>query len=341
MSEGSGKTRPYFAYNLGLFSSKKQLMQWVRGLYNLSKVYSLSKEQSGCVATIGNFDGVHIGHRAILQRLAERARAFGLPSCVVLFEPQPREYFLPDNAPARLSRLRDKLTELDKLGIDLVLILAFNGRLSELSAEDFIQQVLVQGLSVKHLEVGDDFRFGAKRSGDFALLEQVGKQQGFAVEAAQTVQLLGERVSSSRVRSALFAGDFALAAQLLGRPFAMTGRVIEGQKLARTLGTPTANIQLGRRHAPLSGVFVVSIELNGKTLNGVANIGTRPTVAGDGRAHLEVYLLDFAENLYGQRLTVTFHHKLRDEQRFAGLDVLKAAIAADIAATRTYLLPKP
>jgi len=309
-------------------------MQWVRGLYNLSG-------QSGCVATIGNFDGVHIGHRAILSRLCERARAFGLPSAVVLFEPQPREYFSPDNAPARLSRLRDKLTELDKLDIDLVLILAFNRRLSQLSAEDFIQQVLVRGLAVKHLEVGDDFRFGAKRSGDFALLEQVGKQQGFAVEAAQTVLLKGERVSSSRVRNALAAGDFAQAEQLLGRPFAITGRVIEGQKLAATLGTPTANIQLGRRHAPLHGVYVVTVELNGKPIKGVANIGTRPTVEGDGRAHLEVHLLDFAANLYGKRLTVTFHHKLRDEQRFAGLDALKAAIAADIAATRPYLLPKP
>jgi len=309
-------------------------MQWVRGLYNLSEGLS------GCVATIGNFDGVHIGHRAILTRLVERARAFGLPSVVVLFEPQPREYFSPDNAPARLSRLRDKLIELDKLGIDLVLILAFNRRLSALSAEDFIQQVLVQGLSVKHLEVGDDFRFGAKRSGDFALLEQVGKQQGFAVEASQTVLFNGERVSSSRARSALAAGDFSLAESLLGRPFAISGKVIEGQKLAATLGTPTANIQLCRRHAPLHGVYVVSVEIDGKSLTGVANIGTRPTVEGDGRAHLEVHLLDFSANLYGKRLTVTFQHKLRDEQRFAGLDALKAAIAADIAATRIYLLQK-
>jgi len=309
-------------------------MQWVRGLYNLSG-------QAGCVATIGNFDGVHIGHRAILTRLTERARAFALPSAVVLFEPQPREYFSPQNAPARLSRLRDKLTELDKLGIDLVLILAFNRRLSQLSAQDFIQQVLVRGLAVKHLEVGDDFRFGAKRNGDFALLEQVSKQQGFAVEAAQTVLFEGERVSSSRVRNALAAGDFALAEPLLGRPFAITGRVIEGQKLAATLGTPTANIQLARRHAPLSGVFVVSIELDGQSIKGVANIGTRPTVAGDGRAHLEVHLLDFSAHLYGKRLTVTFHHKLRDEQRFAGLDALKAAIATDIAAARPYLLQKP
>ncbi|KXU38929.1 bifunctional riboflavin kinase/FMN adenylyltransferase [Ventosimonas gracilis] len=309
-------------------------MQWVRGLYNLSEGHS------GCVATIGNFDGVHIGHRAILSRLCERARDFALPSAVVLFEPQPREYFSPENAPARLSRLRDKLTEFAALNIDQVLILAFNRRLSQLSAEDFIQQVLARGLAVKHLEVGDDFRFGAKRRGDFALLEQIGKQQGFAVEAAQTVLFEGERVSSSRVRCALAAGDFAQAKALLGRPFAITGRVIEGQKLAATLGTPTANIQLCRRHAPLHGVFVVSVKLNGKNLKGVANIGTRPTVAGDGRAHLEVHLLDFSANLYGKRLAVTFHHKLRDEQRFACLDALKAAIAADIAAAHTYLLQK-
>jgi len=307
-------------------------MQWVRGLYNLSKT------PSGCVATIGNFDGVHIGHRAILSRLSERARAFALPSCAVLFEPQPREYFSPEQAPARLSRLRDKLTQMQAIGIDQVLILAFNRRLSELSADDFIQQVLVNGLGAAHLEVGDDFRFGAKRRGDFALLEQAGKRYGFAVEAAQTVLLEGERVSSSRVRSALAAGDFALAKALLGRPFSISGRVIEGQKLAATLGTPTANIQLCRRHAPLHGVYLVSVELDGKPLKGVANIGTRPTVTTDGRAHLEVHLLDFSANLYGKRLSVTFHHKLRDEQRFAGLEALKAAIAADIAAARALNL---
>lgn len=310
-------------------------MQLVRGLHNLQPL------ERGCVVTIGNFDGVHRGHQAILARLRERAAELSVPSCVVIFEPQPREFFGPDTAPARLARLRDKLALLAAEGVDIVLCLAFNRRLRELSAAEFVQRVLVDGLGVRHLEVGDDFRFGCDRAGDFAFLQQAGERQGFTVEEATTVELLGGRVSSTRVRQALANGDFALAEQLLGRPFRIAGRVMHGQKLGRQLAAPTANIQLKRRKVPLSGVYTVSCEINGVIQAGVANIGVRPSVAGDGSAHLEVHLLDFAGDLYGRRLLVAFHHKLRDEQRFASLEALKAAIAADIAAARDYWQSHP
>ncbi|WP_416426958.1 bifunctional riboflavin kinase/FAD synthetase [Pseudomonas sp. App30] len=307
-------------------------MQLVRGLHNLRP------QHRGCVATIGNFDGVHRGHQAILARLRERARELGVPSCVVIFEPQPREYFAPETAPARLARLRDKLALLAEEGVDRVLCLAFNQRLSKLSAAEFVDTILVDGLGVQHLEVGDDFRFGCDRLGDFDFLMQAGVVQGFTVEAAQTVELDGVRVSSTQVRKALAAADFSLAEQLLGRPYRIAGRVLHGQKLARQLGWPTANVQLKRRRVPFTGVYQVSAEIDGTLWPGVANIGVRPTVAGDGSAHLEVHLLDFAGDLYGRRLTVVFHHKLRDEQRFASLEALKSAIDADVAAARAYAL---
>ncbi|TWR69852.1 bifunctional riboflavin kinase/FAD synthetase [Pseudomonas grimontii] len=313
--------------------SKKRVMQLVRGLHNLRP------EHRGCVATIGNFDGVHRGHQAILARLRERAVELDVPSCVVIFEPQPREYFTPETAPARLARLRDKLQLLAEEGVDRVLCLAFNQRLQSLSAAEFVDRILVDGLGVQHLEVGDDFRFGCDRVGDFDFLQQAGIQQGFTVEAAQTVELDGLRVSSTQVRNALAAADFALAERLLGRPFRIAGRVLHGQKLARQLGTPTANVQLKRRRVPLTGVYLVSVDIDGQPWSGVANIGVRPTVAGDGKAHLEVHLLDFAGDLYDRRLTVVFHQKLREEQRFASLEALKTAINADVAAARALAAP--
>jgi riboflavin kinase/FMN adenylyltransferase len=315
--------------------SKKRVMQLVRGLHNLRP------QHRGCAATIGNFDGVHRGHQAILARLGERARALGVPSCVVIFEPQPREYFAPLSAPPRLSRLRDKLALLAEAGVDQVLCLAFNDSLSRLGAAEFVDTILVDGLGVRHLEVGDDFRFGCDRRGDFDFLLQAGSVRGFTVEAAQTVELAGVRVSSTQVRKALAAADFPLAEQLLGRPFDITGRVLHGQKLARQLGWPTANVQLKRRRAPLTGVYLASAEIDGETWPGVANIGVRPSVAGDGSAHLEVHLLDFAGDIYNRRLTVVFHQKLRDEQRFASLEALKAAIDADVAAARAHWHAQP
>ena len=240
----------------------------------------------------------------------------------------------------RLTRLREKLELLRGQGVDVVLCLAFNRRLRELSAAEFVRQVLVDGLAVRHLEVGDDFRFGCDRSGDFAFLVNASREQGFTVEAAATVELDGVRVSSTRVRQALAEGDLHLAERLLGRPFSLSGRVLHGQKLGRQLGSPTANIQLKRRKAPLNG-STWSVRWSMASVAGVANIGTRPSVNGDGRPHLEVHLLDFAGDLYGRHLQVTFHQKLRDEQRFASLEALKAAILADIAAARAYWLGQP
>lgn len=320
---------------IGHFSSKKCGMQLVRGLHNLRP------RHRGCVATIGNFDGVHRGHQAILKRLRERAAELGLPSCVVIFEPQPREFFAPDKAPARLTRLREKLCLLSEQGVDLVLCLAFNRRLRELSAAEFVHATLVEGLGVRHLEVGDDFRFGCDRAGDFNFLLKAGAAEGFSVEAATTIEVDGERVSSTRLRQVMAEGDLQLAQRLLGRPFSLTGRVMHGQKLGRRLGAATANIQLKRRSTPLSGVFTVSTEVDGQVRLGVANIGMRPTVESDGKPHLEVHLPDYQGDLYGRLLCVTFHKKLRDEQRFASLEALKAAIDADIAATREYWRATP
>ncbi len=305
-------------------------MQLVRGLHNLQP------EHRGCVATIGNFDGVHRGHQAILQRLRERAQELGVPSCVVIFEPQPREFFAPQQAPARLSRLREKLSLLAEQGVDRVLCLAFNRRLRELSAADFVHAVLVEGLGVRHLEVGDDFRFGCDRAGDFDFLVRAGSEEGFSLEAASTIEVAGQRVSSTRVRQALAEGDLALAGALLGRPYAISGRVVHGQHLGRQLDAPTANVQLKRRRVALSGVFAVAVDDGTQRWPAVANIGTRPTVGGDGLPHLEVHLLDFRGDLYGHQLRVTFHQKLRDEVRFASLEELKQAIDKDIAAARAY-----
>ncbi|MBO3276768.1 bifunctional riboflavin kinase/FAD synthetase [Pseudomonas schmalbachii] len=310
-------------------------MQLLRGLHNLRPF------SGGCVATIGNFDGVHLGHQAILARLRERSLELGVPSCAVIFEPQPREFFAPDAAPVRLTRLREKLELLREQGVDFVLCLPFNRRLRELSAAEFVHHVLVEGLKVRHLEVGDDFRFGCDRSGDFDFLARAGESEGFTVEAATTVEIDGIRVSSSRVREVLATGDLHTVERLLGRPYSLSGCVLHGQKLGRQLGSPTANIQLKRRKAPLNGVFLVSTQVDGQRCHGVANIGTRPSVKGDGRPHLEVHLLDFSGDLYGRHLEVTFHQKLRDEQRFSSLEELKAAILADIAAARAYWLGQP
>lgn len=317
------------------FVNKMRPMQLVRGLHNLRCC------QRSCVATIGNFDGVHLGHQGVLARLRERAAEAGLPSCVVIFEPQPREFFAPDKAPPRISSLREKLELLREAGVDQVLCLTFNRRLRELSAEQFVHQILVEGLGVKHLEVGDDFRFGCDRAGDFNLLVEAGAREGFTVESASTIALDGERISSTRVREVLAASDFAMAERLLGRPYSISGRVLHGQKLGRQLGAPTANLRLNRLRAALNGVYLVSTAVDGQRWPGVANIGTRPSVAGDGRAHLEVHLLDFAGDLYGRRLVVQFHQKLRDEQRFASLEALKSAIDADIAAARAHWQGQP
>ncbi|MCL6416192.1 bifunctional riboflavin kinase/FAD synthetase [Aestuariirhabdus sp. Z084] len=306
-------------------------MQLIRGLQNLGRLVP------GCVATIGNFDGVHRGHQDILTQLHEKSEQLQLPSAVVLFEPQPREFFAPDQAPARLSSLREKLALLTHHGVDRVVCLCFNQRLRSLSADQFIDQVLVQGMGVRYLVVGDDFRFGCDRSGDFHRLQRAGLEQGFAVTHTRTILDEGERVSSTRVRAALAENRLDEAERLLGAPYAIRGRIAHGQKLGRELGVPTANVQLKRLQAPLRGVFAVRARVAGKAYNGVANIGMRPTV--DGRkALLEVHLLDFDGDLYGQELVTEFVCQLRDEKKFESLDALTSAIHQDIDNARKFFV---
>ena len=292
---------------------------------------------SSRVLAIGNFDGLHLGHRALLERLTATARQHGLPSAVMTFEPHPRELFTPEQAPARLTSLREKLALLESCGIDEVYMLHFSRKLASLTADEFVERILVRGLGVRHLIIGDDFRFGKGRVGDFALLQQAGREQRFVVEAMHTVDFGGLRVSSSAVRDALASGDIERAEGLLGRAFVIAGRVMDGKKLGRTIGFPTANIQVRRKRLPLSGVFAVTVSgVAAQPLAGAANIGVRPTVAEGLKPVLEVHLLDFDRDIYGTHVDVNFMHKLRDEAKFDSLDALKAQIARDVADVRTY-----
>jgi riboflavin kinase/FMN adenylyltransferase len=289
------------------------------------------------VLTIGNFDGVHRGHRALLAELKAKARELALPATVLTFEPHPRELFAPDQAPARLASLRDKFELLAECGVDRVHVCRFNHQLAALTAEQFVERILARGLAVRHLIVGDDFRFGKGRGGDFALLQRQGRQHGFAVVAMHTVDFGGLRVSSSAVRDALAAGNIEHAEQLLGRAFVIAGRVMDGKKIGRTIGFPTANIQVRRKRLPLSGVFAVTVSgIGDKPLPGAANIGVRPTVAEGLKPVLEVHVLDFDRDIYGMHVDVNFLHKLRDEAKFDSLDALKAQIARDVVAVRAY-----
>lgn len=305
------------------------VMELIRGVHNLRP------RHHGCVATIGNFDGVHAGHRAIIKQLAAKARALSLPSLVMIFEPQPREFFAPEQAPARLMTFREKCQVLAAQGVDRVLCIKFDERFSALSARAFCEDLLIRGLGVRHLVIGDDFRFGHDRSGDFAFLQAMGAEAGFSVEHTCTFEMDGGRVSSTRVRETLERSDFEAAARLLGQPFFMSGRVIHGNQLGRTLGVPTANLLPKRIRTPISGVFAVEVEGLGERRLGVANLGTSPTVNGQ-RVRLEVHLFDFNQDIYGRRLRVVFRHKIRDEQKFNGLDALTAAIRQDIQVARQF-----
>jgi riboflavin kinase / FMN adenylyltransferase len=292
--------------------------------------------------TIGNFDGVHLGHRALLTRLGQSARERNLPLTVLTFEPHPREFFAPDKAPARLSSLREKLSRLADCGVDHVHVCRFNHDFSRLTASDFIERILVGGLGVQHVLIGDDFRFGQARQGDFALLQLAGQAHGFSVEAMQTVQNDGLRVSSSRVRELLQSGDLAQAAQLLGQPYAISGRVMHGRKLGRTLGFPTANIAMRRTTLPLSGVYAVRVDgLDTAAVQGAASIGYRPTLADGLAPLLEVHLLDFNRSIYGEHIRVNFLHKLRDEAKYDSLDALTAQITRDVADVRAWFATSP
>jgi riboflavin kinase/FMN adenylyltransferase len=307
-------------------------MELIRGVHNLRP------RHRGCVATIGNFDGVHLGHQAVLGQLAEKADEFCLPAVVITFEPQPQEYFNHGEIPPRLTRFREKLRALRRFAVDRVLSLQFNQALAGLSAEEFIQQVLLDGLDIRYLVVGDDFCFGKARSGDFSMLQRAGVEHGFDVVNMHTFSQGGERVSSTRIREALQRGDLLQAEQMLGRPYRMCGRVAHGNKLGRTIGFPTANIFLHRKKTPVDGVFAVQMfGIDGEPVAGVANVGTRPTVDATGtRSLLEVHLFDFADDIYGRYVHVDFLHRIREERRFDSFDALKRQILNDADVARAF-----
>jgi riboflavin kinase/FMN adenylyltransferase len=308
-------------------------MRLIRGLHNLRPTHH------GCVATIGNFDGVHRGHQAVFAELIAEGRTLGVPATVITFEPQPLEYFAPDRAPARLTRLREKLRAIADSGIEQVLLLEFNHHLAAMPAETFVQRILIDGLGVRHLYVGDDFRFGNGRSGDMNLLRQMGANAGFRVDSLPTIALHGSRISSTRVRQALQAGDLQTAQDCLGRPYRVCGRVAHGDKRGRTIGFPTANVDMHRKVCPLSGVFAVQVAgiETGPTLPGVANIGTRPTISGDNRYLLEVHLFDFQRDIYACHVSVEFIQRLREERRFDSFEQLRRQIQRDSLAARQLL----
>ena len=285
--------------------------------------------------TIGNFDGVHLGHRALLDRVISRASELQVGSCVLTFEPHPREFFAArsgEQAPARLTRLRDKLELLAQAGVDRTHVARFDAGMAAMQAERFINEVLVGGLGARWLVVGRDFRYGKARAGDFDALERGARRLGFGVESVADVAIEGERVSSSGIRAALLAGDLRRAERLLGHTYTISGRVVHGAKLGRDLGFPTANIPL-RRVAPLNGIYVVEVEGFGP---GVASIGLRPTVNPVARPLLEVHLLDGRRDLYGEHLRVCFLEKLREEEKYPDLQQLKEAIGRDVRRAQDY-----
>jgi riboflavin kinase/FMN adenylyltransferase len=294
-----------------------------------------------CALTIGNFDGVHLGHRALLDELGRIAGRLGLPSCVLTFEPHPREFFatrrLGASAPARIATLRDKLEALSGGGVRRACVAHFNERFAALEPEAFVERVIVDGLRARFVLIGDDFRFGAGRRGDFELLAALGARHGFAVERMRTLALDGERVSSSAVRAALAQADFARVERLLGRPYAISGHVVHGRKLGRELGFPTLNLRIPHGRPALGGIFVVRVHgLAEAPLAGVASLGTRPAVETDGAPLLETHVLDWAGQAYGRIVRVEFLHKLREEARYDGLDALVAQIRLDAEQARTH-----
>ena len=310
----------------------------------------------GAVVTIGNFDGMHLGHQALLRQLRAEAQTRDLRSSVLTFAPHPREFFARKaggasaTIPARLHTLREKLEALAAAGVDETRICRFDEAFAGLSPEDFVRSVLVDAMHARHIMIGDDFRFGARRAGDFQQLQALGEHYGFTVSALDSQCLGGERISSSQVRDALAAGDLSRAEALLGYPYAMEGRVIRGRQLGRTIGVPTANVQIRHAPLPLRGVFVVDVALDqtraavpqaSRRYAGVANLGYRPTLGGDTRPLLEVHLFDFEGDLYGAHLDVRFLGKLRDEMTFADFGALTTQIKADLLQARTFFEHHP
>lgn len=305
-------------------------MQLVRGLHNIQS------EDHGCVLTIGNFDGVHLGHRQVINALVEKAKRLNCAAAVMVFEPQPQELFSPETAPARLSRLRDKYQLLKQLGVQRLICVNFNKKFASLSAEEFIKHLLVDRLGIKHLIIGDDFHFGKNRVGNFEMLCRAGEQFGFCVSDTASYKLANCRISSTEIRQALERDALAEAQRMLGRPYSILGRVFHGDKRGRQLGFPTANVLLKRRVSPVSGVYVVQVNTPYGLFYGVANIGSRPTVSGI-RQQLEVHIFDFSADLYGQSIEVVMLNKIRDEIKFSSLGELTAQISIDSEQARDYL----
>jgi len=310
-------------------------MQFIRGIHNIRP------QDHGCVLTIGNFDGVHLGHCRVINALVAKAKMLKCPAAVMVFEPQPQELFSPESAPARLTRLRDKYNLLKNLGVDRLICVNFNRQFANLSAETFIQELLVTRLGIKHLIIGDDFRFGKNRLGDFSLLFKASKQYDFALSDTASCKLADCRISSTEIRKALEHDQLDSVAQMLGRQYSIVGRVVHGDKRGRQLGFPTANVLLKRRISPVSGVYVVKVlqtsNSEDKMFFGVANIGSRPTVDGI-RQQLEVHIFNFSGNLYGQVIEVILLKKLRNEQRFETIEALTQQIALDSASAKHFLL---
>jgi riboflavin kinase/FMN adenylyltransferase len=287
--------------------------------------------------TIGNFDGVHLGHQRILEDLKDAARARGLPACVMTFEPHPREFFAPDRAPTRLTSLREKLEMLRRHGVDRVYLCRFNFDLARVSAEEFIKGILVRGLGVKWILLGGDFRFGARRAGDVAMLRAAAREARFEVAELASVDVGGVRVSSTAIRGCLAEGRLEEAARFLGRPYSISGRVVGGDEIGRKLGFPTANVQLKHNRSPLSGVFVVRLHgLPDGPHPGAASLGVRPTVTSVGKPTLEVHLLDFDGDIYGTHVQVEFLERLREERKYADLAALKRQIGLDVEQARAW-----
>ena len=297
-------------------------MQLVRGIHNIQP------EDHGCVLTIGNFDGVHKGHQRVIEALVARAKALNCTAAVLVFEPQPQELFAADKAPARLCRLRDKYALLEKLGVERLICVNFTRKFASQSAKQFIEHLLVEKLGIKHLIVGDDFHFGKNRLGDFAMLSEAGEEFGFAVTDTASCKMADCRVSSTAIRHALEQDNLTDVENMLGRPYSIIGKVFHGDKRGRQLGFPTANVLLKRRKSPLDGVFAVVVKTNNGIFNGVANIGSRPTINGL-RQQLEVHIFNFDDDLYGQCIEVIIKKKLRQVMKFDSLEALTAQIKLD------------
>lgn len=304
-------------------------MQLVRGLHNISS------EDHGCVLTIGNFDGVHLGHQQVLNALVEQAKMLNTVAAVMIFEPQPQEFFAAGNSPARLTRFRDKYNLLKLLGVERLICINFNADFAEQSAEYFIEHFLVAKLGVKHLIVGDDFCFGKNRRGNFQMLQQFGQQHGFSVSDTASYKMADCRISSTEIRKRLEQDELGLVEQMLGRPYSLIGRVVHGEKNGRKFGFPTANVLLKRLVSPVAGVYAVKVKLVNTEYFGVANIGCRPTLNGV-RQQLEVHIFDFDDDIYGHQIEVVLLKKIRQEQKFSSISALTEQINKDSKQARLF-----